>query len=39
VLEGLDTGRLRSLGWRPDIGLEEGMARTLAWIEGGPGRE
>jgi len=32
VLEGLDTDRLRSLGWRPEVGLEEGMAATLAWL-------
>jgi nucleoside-diphosphate-sugar epimerase len=32
VLEGLDTERLRSVGWRPAVGLEEGMARTLAWL-------
>jgi nucleoside-diphosphate-sugar epimerase len=35
VLEALDTERLRSLGWRPEVELEEGMARTLAWIGAG----
>lgn len=25
----LDAGRLRSLGWRPQVGLEDGLARTL----------
>jgi len=29
VFEGLDTDRLRSIGWRPDVRLEDGMARTL----------
>jgi dTDP-glucose 4,6-dehydratase len=27
----IDDARLRSLGWRPDIGLEEGLAETAAW--------
>lgn len=30
VLGDLDTGRLRSLGWRPEVGLEEGIRRTAA---------
>ncbi len=30
VLEELDTERLRSLGWRPEVELEEGIRRTLA---------
>jgi nucleoside-diphosphate-sugar epimerase len=29
AFEGLDTDRLRSIGWRPDVRLEDGMARTL----------
>lgn len=29
VLESLDTERLRSLGWRPSVGLEDGIRRTL----------
>jgi|SRR5579884_2883396 len=29
VLEELDTERLRSLGWRPSVDLEEGLRRTL----------
>ncbi len=33
VLQGLDTDRLRSLGWRPVVPLEEGIAATLAWLE------
>jgi len=28
----LDTERLRSLGWRPEVDLEEGVDRTLAWL-------
>ena len=28
----LDTTRLRSLGWRPRIGLEEGLRSTYAWF-------
>jgi dTDP-glucose 4,6-dehydratase len=28
---------IRELGWRPQIGLQEGLARTIAWwTEGGP---
>jgi dTDP-glucose 4,6-dehydratase len=35
VLEQLDTESLRGLGWRPRVGLEEGMARTLEWLRVG----
>jgi GDP-L-fucose synthase len=28
----LDTSMLRSLGWRPKIGLKEGLASTYAWF-------
>ncbi len=28
----LDTSRLRSLGWRPSIGLREGIERTYRWF-------
>ncbi|HUB97848.1 MAG TPA: GDP-L-fucose synthase [Stellaceae bacterium] len=28
----LDVGRLRSLGWRPRIGLDEGLADTYRWF-------
>jgi UDP-glucose 4-epimerase len=28
----LDAGRLRALGWRPEVGLDEGLARTLEYI-------
>lgn len=32
VLGELDTDRLRTLGWRPELELADGMARTLAWL-------
>jgi dTDP-glucose 4,6-dehydratase len=32
VLELLDTDRLRSLGWRPEVALEDGIRRTLEWL-------
>lgn len=28
----LDAGRLRSLGWRPEVGIDEGLDRTLRHI-------
>jgi GDP-L-fucose synthase len=28
----MDVGRLRSLGWAPEVGLEEGIARTYEWF-------
>lgn len=30
----LDASRLRSLGWQPDIGLDEGLRSTYAWYIG-----
>lgn len=30
---GLDDSRLRGLGWSPQVGLREGLDRTLAWHE------
>lgn len=27
----LDAGRLRALGWKPQVGFDEGIARTIAW--------
>jgi nucleoside-diphosphate-sugar epimerase len=32
VIESLDTERLRSLGWRPAVALEDGMRSTLDWL-------
>ena len=37
VFDDLDTERLRSLGWRPEVELEDGIARTLAWLQSGAG--
>ena len=36
VLGSLDTARLRSLGWRAAVELEDGIARTFAWIRSPP---
>lgn len=33
VVKRLDTGRIRSLGWTPEVELVEGMSRTLSWLE------
>jgi nucleoside-diphosphate-sugar epimerase len=33
VVKRLSTERLRSLGWEPEVSLEEGMGRTLEWVE------
>jgi len=27
----LDCGKLRALGWRPEVGFEEGLAATVSW--------
>jgi GDP-L-fucose synthase len=35
----LDTSKLASLGWRPRIGLEEGLASTYRWFESRLARE
>lgn len=35
VVKRLDTGKLRSVGWKPEVELGEGMERTLAWIKDG----
>jgi dTDP-glucose 4,6-dehydratase len=32
LIESLDTERLRSLGWRPRVPLEDGIRATLEWI-------
>lgn len=33
VVKRLSTANLRSLGWRPEVNLRDGMGRTLQWIE------
>jgi dTDP-D-glucose 4,6-dehydratase len=30
----LDTRRIRGLGWRPLLTIEEALERTLSWFEG-----
>lgn len=32
LIDSLDTDRLRSLGWRPEVGLEDGIRSTLDWL-------
>jgi nucleoside-diphosphate-sugar epimerase len=32
LIESLDTDRLRSLGWRPETALEDGIRSTLEWL-------
>lgn len=32
LIESLDTERLRSLGWRPQVPLEDGIRSTLDWL-------
>ena len=32
VIDSLDTSRLRSLGWRPEVALEDGIRATLDWL-------
>lgn len=32
VVKRLATEKIRALGWRPEVDLEEGMQRTLAWV-------
>ena len=31
-IESIDTDRLRSLGWRPEVALEDGIRATLDWL-------
>jgi GDP-L-fucose synthase len=33
----LDVSRLTSLGWRPQIALNQGVERTYAWYKANPG--
>ena len=32
VVKRLSTERIRGLGWEPEVGLVEGMTRTLDWV-------
>jgi dTDP-glucose 4,6-dehydratase len=32
LIESLDTDRLRSLGWRPEVALEDGLRTTVGWL-------
>lgn len=32
VVKRLSADKVRALGWRPEVDLDEGMARTLAWV-------
>jgi len=32
VVKRLSTKRIRELGWRPEVDLQEGMERTLEWV-------
>lgn len=32
VVKRLSTARLRSLGWRPEVDLDQGMKTTLGWV-------
>jgi len=39
VVKRLSNARLRSLGWRPEVDLEEGMRMTLDWVKSEGQRE
>jgi UDP-glucose 4-epimerase len=28
----LDTKRIKSLGWRPQLSIRQGVVRTVAWL-------
>lgn len=32
----LDTARIRSLGWAPELGIRESVVRTVAWLRANP---
>lgn len=32
----MDVSRLRAMGWRPRLGLEEGVAQTYRWFLANP---
>lgn len=36
VVKRLGTDKIRSLGWKPEVSLEEGMKRTLEWVKSLP---
>ena len=36
VVHRISTAKLRELGWRPEIDLEEGMRATLDWLASAP---
>ncbi len=33
MIKRLSTARLRSLGWHPEVEIEEGMIEVLKWVE------
>lgn len=35
VVKRLATNRIRALGWKPEVELPDGMARTLRWMQAG----
>jgi UDP-glucose 4-epimerase len=32
----LDTGKIRATGWQPKLTIEQGILRTLRWLEANP---
>lgn len=39
VVKRLSTRKIRALGWKPEVDLDEGMERTLQWVKGLPAPE
>jgi len=37
IVKRLSVEKLRSIGWKPEVSLEEGIKRTLAWVRTLPG--
>jgi len=37
-LKGLDSSRLRDLGWRPSTELRDGLAKTVDWYRAAAGK-
>jgi dTDP-D-glucose 4,6-dehydratase len=29
----LDCSKVRSLGWKPELSIQEGVVKTLAWLQ------